>query len=180
MTTLNMNLNHLSYSSTADTENNVLIEGTYLYDQLLAGDVSVNFVCENTILDRVQHALATHIKSLENLRTAVLWIQYCEMIQLLRKFIKNERTGDWELHLQSVRDMLPYVAICCSAGHSLYAKSAYVYITSMQNLEDTHPEVFHQFKACHHVFRRSNRYWAGLSTDLVIEQVLMRRVNQEA
>ena len=46
----------------------------------------------------------------------------------------------------------------------------------MQNLEDTHPEVFHQFKACHHVFRRSARYWAGLSTDLVIEQVLMRIV----
>ena len=37
-------------SSTADTENNVLIEATDLYDQLLAGDVSVNFVCENTIL----------------------------------------------------------------------------------------------------------------------------------
>ena len=160
-------------SFTADTENNVLIEATDLYDQLLAGDVSVNFVCENTILDRVQHALATHIKSLENLRTAILWIQYCEIIQLLRKFIKAERTGNWELHLQSVRDMLPYFA---AAGHSLYAKSAYVYITSMQNLEDTHPEVFHQFKACHHVFRRSDRYWAGLSTDLVIEQVLMRSV----
>ena len=157
----------------ADTENNVLIEATYLYDQLLAGDVSVNFVCENTILDRVQHALATHIKSLENLRTAVLWIQYCEIIQLLRKFIEAERTGNWELYLQSVRDMLPYFA---AAGHSLYAKSAYVYITSMQNLEDTHPEVFHQFKVCHHVFRRSDRYWAGLSTDLVIEQVLMRSV----
>ena len=155
-------------TSTADTENNVLIEATDLYDQLLAGDVSVNFVCENTILDRVQHALATHIKSLENLRTAVLWIQYCEMI-LLRKFIKAERTGNWELHLQSVRDMLPYFA---AAGHSLYAKSAYIYITSMQNLEDTHPEVFHQFKACHHVVRRSDQYWAGLSTDLVIEQVL--------
>ena len=108
-----------------------------------------------------------------NLRTAVLWIQYCEMIQLLRKFIKAERTGNWDLHLQSVRDMLPYFA---AAGHSLYAKSAYVYITSMQNLEDTHPEVFHQFKACHHVFRRSDRYWAGLSTDLVIEHVLMRSV----
>ena len=27
-----------------------------------------------------------------------------------------------------------------------------------------------------HVFRRSDRYWAGLSSDLVIEQVLMRSV----
>jgi len=28
----------------------------------------------------------------------------------------------------------------------------------------------------HHVLRRSDRFWAGLSTDLVIEQMLMRSV----
>ena len=31
-------------------------------------------------------------------------------------------------------------------------------------------------KACLHVVRRSDRLWAGLSTDLVIEQVLMRSI----
>ena len=34
--------------------------------------------------------------------------------------------------------------------------------------------VHRKFEAGVHVVRRSNRLWAGLSTDLVIEQVLMR------
>ncbi|VDI39228.1 Hypothetical predicted protein [Mytilus galloprovincialis] len=46
----------------------------------------------------------------------------------------------------------------------------------MQQLEIDHPEVFAAFKDGHHVMRRSDRYWAGLSSDLMIEQVLMRSV----
>ena len=33
--------------------------------------------------------------SMENHRTAKLWLQYMEMIGILRMFIKAERTGDW-------------------------------------------------------------------------------------
>jgi len=41
----------------------------------------------------------------------------------------------------------------------------------MQHLPDSHPWLFKQFEEnCFHVVRRSDRYWAGLSTDLVIEQ----------
>ena len=38
-------------------------------------------------------------------------------------------------------------------------------------LRDTHPDIHYKFESSHHVMR-SNRNWAGLSTDLVIEQVL--------
>jgi len=69
--------------------------------------------------------------------------------------------------------MLPYFA---ASGHNLYTKSAYVYLQNMACLEDDHPDVYHSFLEGHHVIRRSNRYWAGLSTDLIIEQVLMRSV----
>ena len=85
------------------------------------------------------------------------------MIDILRNFVKAERTGNWRLHLQCVHDMLPYFA---ASGHRLYAKSAYVYLQMMTALPETHPDVV----------RRSNRYWAGLSPDLIIEQVLMRSV----
>ena len=44
----------------------------------------------------------------------------------------------------------------------------------MSELKDAHPDIHQQFESSHHVVRRSNRHWAGLSTDLVIEQVLMR------
>jgi len=44
----------------------------------------------------------------------------------------------------------------------------------MQNLPVEHPDVYEKFQEGYHVIRRSNREWAGLSSDLVIEQVLMR------
>ena len=46
----------------------------------------------------------------------------------------------------------------------------------MQKLQQDHPDIYKSFLEGYHVLRRSNRYWAGLSTDLVIEQVLMRSV----
>ena len=44
----------------------------------------------------------------------------------------------------------------------------------MSQLEEQHPDIYQQFQECLHVVRRSDLLWAGLSTDLVIEQVLMR------
>jgi hypothetical protein len=96
-----------------------------------------------------------------------------EMVAILRRFIKAERTGNWNLHLQAVHDMLPFFA---AAGHNFFAKSAYIYLQMMNNLEQSHPAVYQSFQDGFHVVRRSNRYWAGLSTDLAIEQVLMRSV----
>ncbi|CAG2232051.1 unnamed protein product [Mytilus edulis] len=94
-----------------------------------------------------------------------------DMIDILRRFIKAERTGNWELHLQTVKDMLPYLA---ASGHNLYVKSSRVYLQQMENLKTTHPEVLAFLQSGHHVIRRSDKFWAGLSSDLVIEQVLMR------
>ena len=48
-----------------------------------------------------------------------------DMVALLRQFIEAERTGNWELYLQSLRDMLPFYA---GAGHNLYVKSVYIII----------------------------------------------------
>ncbi|KAL8602370.1 hypothetical protein ACOMHN_022883 [Nucella lapillus] len=61
-----------------------------------------------------------------------------------------------------------------NAGHDNYAKSARLYLQQMTALKDTHHKVYQDYQEGHHVFRRSERYWAGLSQDLVIEQVLMR------
>ena len=106
-------------------------------------------------------------------RTAQLWLQYMKMIDILRRFIKAERIGNWNLHLQAVQEMLPYFA---ASGHNLYAKSAYMYLQKMQKLPESHPDVHSSFLNGFHVIHRGNRYWAGLSTDLVIEQVLMRSI----
>ncbi len=122
----------------------------------------------SSCLDSTKKKIEETKASLSGKRTAVLWLEYMKMVDILRKFIKGERTGNWKMHLQAVYEMLPYFA---AAGHNQYAKSAYVYLQTMQNLETSHPSVYKKFLDGLHVVRRSDRFWGGLSTDLIIEQV---------
>ena len=134
---------------------------------------TVEEVCSAEVVHRISEKLKHVQSSMKNQRTAVLWTAYMEMEDILRRFIKAERTGNWSLHLQSVYDMFPYFA---AAGHRLYAKSAYIYLQLMNELQNTHPNIYNNFQNGLHCARRSDRFWAGLSTDLMIEQVLMRSV----
>ena len=81
--------------------------------------------------------------------------------------------GDWELHLSTLNEMLPYLA---ASGHNLYTKSLLIYLEEMKRLPETHPDVHKHFMEGKHPIRRIDRIWAGLSTDLVIEQELMRSI----
>ena len=66
------------------------------------------------LLEQTKNALSTR-------RTAKLWLQYLSMVEILQKFIKAERIGDWQLHLHALSEMLPFFAV---AGHFHYAKSS--------------------------------------------------------
>ena len=85
---------------------------------------------------------------IQDRRTAKLWLQYMDIIDILQKFIKAEHTGYWKLHLDSLSEMLPYFA---ASGHNLYTKSVHVYLQMMSELEREHPEVYSQFVEGHHV-----------------------------
>ena len=91
-------------------------------------------------------------------RTAALWIQYLEMVDILRSFIRAERTANWELHLEALTRMLPYLA---ASGHNLYVKCARLYLQSMSDLRTDRPDVYRAFTSGLHVARRSDRFWAG-------------------
>ena len=67
--------------------------------------------------------------------------------------------------------MLNLLAI---TGHHHYAKCGRLYLQLMCSLGNKHPSLYKKFSANgYHAVRRSNRFWAGLSTDLTIEQVMM-------
>ena len=102
-----------------------------------------------------------------------MWIQFMRMVSLMRQFIKAERTGNWDLHLNTLIEMLPYYA---AAGHNNYMKSTYIYLQNMFDLNNSHPNIDKLFRSGFHVIRRSDRYWVGLSADLVIEQEFMRNM----
>ena len=96
-----------------------------------------------------------------------------DMITILRNFITAERLGDWILYLETLKQMLPYLA---ASGHNLYTKPVVVFLNDMQDLPLKHPDVYQQFLDGMHVVRRSNMQWAGISPDVAIEQVLMRNL----
>lgn len=142
-----------------------------LYSKLMNGEATMTEVEENPALKRIKGFVDQKILDLSQHRTSKLWFQLMNMVGILRSFIKAERMGLWDLHLKSVSEMLPFLAAC---GHNNYAKSCRIYLQKMVKLEETHPTVHSSFQQGMHVVRRSDRYWAGLSTDLVIEQELMR------
>ena len=88
-------------------------------------------------------------------------------VDLVNVFLLAERTGNWSLHLDTVVKMLPLFA---ATGHANYAKSARIYVQEMRLLPKKNPWLYQQFLDGNPTIRRSNRFWAGLSPDLVIEQ----------
>ena len=143
-----------------------------MLNDLLEGPVTADHLQGSNVLLEIKQAIENR-KILATNPTAKLWLQYMEMIQILQQFIKAERTGNWKLHLSSLRNMLPFLA---AAGHNNYTKSAYLYLQNMSKLRSKNPEVNQHFLDGLHIARRSDRYWAGLPLDLMIEQVLMRSV----
>ncbi|WAR15718.1 hypothetical protein MAR_005823 [Mya arenaria] len=144
------------------------------FDSLLSAEVDLKSVVKSPRVNEVEITIHNAEINMKGSRTAKLWLGYLELLDNLKKIIiKGERTGDWLLHLQSLLEMLPFFA---ATGHNAYAKSTYIYLNKMLDLPTTHPQVYRNFMKGMHVIGRSDRYWAGLSTDLIIEQMLMRSV----
>eukprot|EP00794_Sanderia_malayensis_P020950 gene20950-23000_t len=113
-----------------------------LFDKSISGEISSEDLEQSEVIKTMVERLEAYRKNLASSRTATLWFKYIEMVEIPCKFIKAERTGNYHLHWQAVKDMLPYFA---ASGHSLYAKLAYVYLQTMSKLEETHPNVCQMF-----------------------------------
>lgn len=95
------------------------------------------------------------------------------MITLVKQFIEAERMGNWQLHLDTIQKMLPY---CHASGHFFYANSAQLYLQDMLRLEEkmTTDEYEKFTTKGYFTIRRSDKFWSGISSDMTIEQTLMR------
>lgn len=160
-----------------DDWNDMLSKLDDLYKNVFSGHIKLDDAILNEALKSAKEKFEEVKQRLcGKSRTAKLWIQYTDMIQLLRSFIRSERLGDWILHLVTLKKMLPYFA---AAGHNHYAKCIYLYLQQMLELLLTHPEVYKIFMNGDFIIRRSDRYWGGIACDLTIEQTLMRSVKSQ-
>jgi len=145
-----------------------------LHEQLLSGDCATERILDDGTVQTFMTTMADIIdEQKQQSRTGKLWINYLEQVSILKMFLYAERTGDWKLHLQCIRRMIPYFH---AAGHLAYAKSARLYLQQMETLESkmSDTEFLHFSKGGYFTVRREDRLWSGNFTDQTIEQNLMR------
>lgn len=168
-----------SHIITLATEKNEipLSEIEAIYNKVMKDDISEEEISQLTQIDQMKRIdmamklFADEIK--KSSRTAKLWLQYIDYVDLVKEFIYAERTSDWLLHLQTVKKMANLFA---ATGHINYARCSRLYVQKMMELPEEHPWLYQQFINGNHAIRRSKRFWAGLWSDLVIEQTMMRSI----
>ena len=100
----------------------------------------------------------------------VFWNSYLEMVSLLLDFIRATREGNWQLHLNCIKDILPWYF---AYGHINYARYLPVYLADMLALEDTHPEAHNMLSnGDFGVQRTSSHGFSQVPVDQTIEQTL--------
>lgn len=134
--------------STDGTSASDLEEATEPLHEVISGDMTLDDIEASEAIGQISDRLKATKTSLKEIATSRLWLQYIEMVNILRQFLRAERTGDWDLHLQFLQEMLPYLA---AAGHNLYTKSIHIYLQEMTLLSSNHPDVHRQFKKGLHV-----------------------------
>ena len=77
------------------------------------------------------------------------------------------------MHLDCTCKMLNLFA---GTGHVNYAKSARLYFQIMLSL-NVDPWLFEQFCNAFHSIKHTDQFWAGRWSNLVIEQFMMRSIN---
>uniref|UniRef100_K1QT07 Cadherin domain-containing protein n=1 Tax=Magallana gigas TaxID=29159 RepID=K1QT07_MAGGI len=115
--------------------NPILDKADELYSRPCSKDISVKLAFDDPVFTALEERIRDKTNEIKQSRTAKLWLFFGEMVAILKRFLLAERTGDWQLDLSTLQEMLPYYA---AAGHNLYAKSVYLYLSQMQDLDRVH------------------------------------------
>ena len=107
--------------------NTVAEEAMKLFDNLMKhevdlADVELDENVKNNIVQLLDAKLEDMSKRTEPQNFE---LKHNKTLGILRKFVKAERSGNWMLHLQTVRDMLPCFA---ATGHNTSTKSWHTYM----------------------------------------------------
>jgi len=113
-----------------------------LFDSQNNGDFLTDELQSSEVLQKIHQRMHVYCQQLSKGRTAKLWIQYMDMVELLRQFIRAERTGNWQLDLSTLQKILP---ISAAYGHNLYATSANIYLKNMYDLLTTNNHPYQHF-----------------------------------
>ena len=150
-----------------------------IHSMLLTGNCSVISLSNEVVIQQISQILEDLSNDLsEKSRTGKLWIQYLQTVKMIMFYLRAERAGNWDLHLYAIALMIPYFH---AAGHTNYAKCSRLYIEQMKRLKEVmSPDEYTKYTTNgYFTLRRKDRRWAGIFTDLAIEQVMQLLDNKD-
>ena len=140
-----------------------------MYNSISTNTITSNDVANDTILLEI-HNIFNDVKFLQQAsRTGKLWIQFMDFVLIIRMFICAERTGNWNLHVYSTEQMMPYFA---AAGHDNYTRATAKYLQDITGLCACLKKKYND--GLFTITRNDKLFWSGTFTDQIIEQTLMR------
>ncbi len=119
-------------------------------------------------LEDLRRSLDEFNESLQTYPTAVFWLTFLKMSDIIQEFLYYQREGGWLGTLQKSVDMLPYMA---AAGHHKYAQQSLpLFIQEMKELPATAPDVHAALMDGAFVGRRRDGSHNAVSPDMLLEQ----------
>lgn len=98
--------------------------------------------------------------------TFAYWMSFIEMVDTLLQFIRATRMGNWQLHLTSVRRMLPWLFAYDRIHYSRYLP---IYWLEMLNLPTTNPDINDHLAAGDFVTQRTAQPFSQTPMDQTLE-----------
>ena len=100
------------------------------------------------------------------------WSSYLEMVMLLRCLIRATRQGLWQLHLQCIHQLLPWLFAYDRTNYCRYLPA---YWCEMMMLPQTHPDAAMQMEKGEFCVQRStSNAFAQVPVDQALEQTINR------
>lgn len=100
--------------------------------------------------------------------TIKYYVKYCEMVEIMLESIKADRECNFQLHVESVRKMLPYFF---SMNHHNYARGITMYLQDMLQIPE---DVKTDFENGMLSVKRSSGTFNSVACDLALEQSQIR------
>ncbi len=106
--------------------------------------------------------------------TFKLWLNLIDTLEVFLKFIRSQRTGSWQAHLEATYAMLPYMF---AADKHNYARWTPVYLLEMLDMPE---DLKQQFEAGDFSIRETESTFNGIWTDLAVEKTVIKDSKSES
>lgn len=88
-----------------------------------------------------------------------------------KNLITADRTGDWNMHVQSVKDLLPiFRAFDCIN----YLRNGSWYLEQINKLGTEHPDLYEKFMQGHFVVKEKDNKFSPVAPDMKLEQTIQK------